>query len=200
MVFLFILGTIILLLTFSKIKIEIRNLIFTTMDKPHIQPKYNIIIKWNILNKIPILKVTISNKKLKKWNIKEKIDIKVIENENIFDKKIIEIIKHANIEYKRVNLKMEVGTENACLTSFLIPAISTSIAIWLRKKIKENEKQTFIIKPIYQNRNLINIYFSGIFEIKMIHIINIIYILNKKGRVKRHERTSNRRTYDYSYE
>ena len=199
MVFLFVLGSIILLLTLSKIQIEIQNLIFINTKKPHIQPNYQIILKWRILGKITILKSIITNKKFEEWKNKEK-NRKLGTVENKIDKKIIEAIKHAKIEYKNVNLKIELGTENACLTSLLIPAISTSIAIWLRKKIKENENQTFIIQPIYQNRNLINIYFSGIFETKTIHIINIIYILNKKGRVKRHERASNRRTYDYSYE
>ena len=37
-------------------------------------------------------------------------------------------------------------------------------------------------------------------SIKMIHIIDMLYRLNKKGEVKRYERTSDRRTYDYSYE
>ena len=58
----------------------------------------------------------------------------------------------------------------------------------------------YIITPLYFNQNIVNIEISGIFEIKMIHIINIIYILNKKEGVKKNERTSNRRSYDYSYE
>ena len=57
------------------------------------------------------------------------------------------------------------------------------------------KKQSFQIKPIYNNQNILNIALSGIFQIKMIHIINIIYILNKKEGVKNYERTSNRRAY-----
>ena len=96
---------------------------------------------------------------------------------------------------------MEIGTENACLTSFIIPAVSTAIAICLRKKIKENKDQTFIITPIYQDKNVANINLSGIFEIKMIHIINTICISSKKrGKGDKNERASNRRNYDYSYE
>ena len=55
------------------------------------------------------------------------------------------------------------------------------------------------IKPIYNNQNLIIGEFSGIFQIKMIHIINI-YVLKRKEGVKKNERTSHRRSYDYSYE
>ena len=199
-VFLFILGSIILLLILSKIRIEIQNFEFTTQKKQHINTTYKVTCKLEILYKIPIAKITITNPKIEKWNMKEKIkkiNKEVLQNTNKIDKKVI---KHANIQYKKINLKIEIGTENACLTSFLIPAISTVIAIWLRKKIQDNKNQTFIIQPIYQDKNLVNIQFSGIFEIKMIHIINIIYILNKKGRVKEDERTSHRRTYDYSYE
>ena len=101
-----------------------------------------------------------------------------------------------------MDLKIGIGTENAALTSIIIPIISTILAILLREKIKSKEEQFFIITPIYQNQNYLNIKLSGIFEIKMNHIINIIHLLlrkNKKG-VKKYERTSNRRPYDYSYE
>ena len=70
----------------------------------------------------------------------------------------------------------------------------------LKNKIKSYKTQKFNVKPVFINKNLLNIDFSGIFEIKMIHIINIIYILNKKEGVKKYERTSNRRSYAYSYE
>ena len=75
-----------------------------------------------------------------------------------------------------------------------------NIANIFYKKVENYKNQNFTIKPIYINQNLINILIDGIFEIKMIHIINIIYILNKKEGVKKYERTSNRRSYDYSYE
>ena len=58
------------------------------------------------------------------------------------------------------------------------------------------------MNPVYQNQNLVNLSVSGIFEVKLRHIINIIYILNRKEKkgVKKYERTSNRGSYDYSYE
>ena len=86
------------------------------------------------------------------------------------------------------------------MTSIVVPAISTILAILLRQKIEKFENQIFIVKPIYINQNLINIVLSGIFEIKMIHIINIIYILNKKKGVRKIERASNTKPYEYGYE
>lgn len=192
-----------ILLLFSKIRIEIINFKFTSLNKRHINKEYKFVLKLYILEKIPILKINITKTKLEKQKIKEKlekIDIKAIQNKIKIDKNFFKAIKKINMQVKKINLNMELGTENAMLTSVIVPAISTIIAIYLRKKIKNYENQTFIIQPVYQNQNLINIYISGIFEIKMIHIIDMLYRLNKKGEVKRYERTSDRRTYDYSYE
>ena len=71
------------------------------------------------------------------------------------------------------------------LTAILIPIVSTIISFIIRLKVKEYKNQSFNIKPLFINQNLVNIEFSGIFEIKMIHIINIIYILNKKRKKER---------------
>lgn len=171
----------------------------------HINKDYKMIIKLYALGFIPILKINITKAKLEKIKLKEKmknIDFKLLEDNYKFDKKILKTIKKLNISIKNINLHIGLGTENASLTSIIVPAISTIIAIVLRKTVKNFENQIFMIHPIYQNQNLVNIYISGIFEIKMSHIINIIYILNKKERkgVKEYERASDRRSYDYSYE
>ena len=207
MVFLFILLLIIILLAFSKIQIEVLNLKYKSIEKRHLNQNYEIVLILKILDKIPIFKLKIDKKKLEKLKKKEKlqkrineINIKNIKNKNKFDKNVLEETKKANIEIKKINLKIEIGTENAFFTSLLIPVISTIVSILIRRKIKNIEKQRFIVNPIYCNQNIANIEISGIFEIKMIHIINIIYILNKKEGVKKNERTSNRRSYDYSYE
>ena len=73
--------------------------------------------------------------------------------------------------------------------------------MFLSKQIRQyNEKQVFCVAPAYMDKNLINVEFSGIFQIKMIHIINTICIVNKKRKGDKNERTSNRRPYDYGYE
>ena len=203
MVFIFVLILIIVLLVFSRIRIEVINFKFSSQTKRHINKDYKVIIKLCILKKIPTLKVNITKTKLEKMKIKEKIkniDFKIIQNKNKFDKNAIKAIKKSNININKINLNLEIGTENATLTSVIVPAISTILAILLSRKIENPKNQLFIIQPVYINQNLINIVFSGIFEMKMIHIINIIYILNRKKGVNKHERTSNRRSYDYSYE
>ena len=204
MVFLFILVSIILILIFSKIKIEIKNLKISSNIQKHLATDYIIEFKLYILKKIPIIKFTITDEKIRKLKIKqklEKVDIKKIEKDLSINK-IKEIIKKSKFIIKKFKLKAEIGTENASFTAIVIPIVSTIISFILKNKIKNYnyKNQKFIIKPIFLNKNIINIDFSGIFEVKMIHIINIMYIINKKEGVKKYERTSNRRSYAYSYE
>ena len=232
MVFLFIITiSIILLVTlflFSKIKIEIRNLKYSSNlseqyiknidininknengnDNKHkkinIDGNYIIVLKLCILGKIPVINIKITSEKIKKFKFKfkekiKKIDIQKIEKDMSINK-LKEVLKENKFVINRINLNIEIGTENASLTAILIPIISMVISFLLKNKIKSYKIQKFNVKPVFINKNLLNIDFSGIFEIKMIHIINIIYILNKKEGVKKYERTSNRRSYAYSYE
>lgn len=208
MVFLYIIIAIVILAVifmFSKIRIQIINFKFSSQMPRHINKDYKIIISLYVLKVIPILKISITKTKLEKVKLKEKIkklDFSLLEKKFSFDKKIWKSIKEANVFIKNINLHVDIGTENASLISIMVPAISTVIAIILRKKVKKFENQTFMIHPVYQNQNLVNLYISGIFEIKVCHIINIIYMLNRKEKkgVKKYERASHRRTYDYSYE
>lgn len=181
------------------------NLRFHSQTHRHINKDYKIVIKLFIFNLIPVFKINITKSKLEKIKLKEKIkkiDFKILEDNNKLDKKIFKAIKNMNLIIKNIHLQVDIGTENASLTSILVPAISTIIAIILRNKMKNFNNQKFIINPIYENQNLVNIYISSIFEIRMRHIINSIYILNKKEKrgVKENERTSHRRSYGYSYE
>lgn len=199
MIFLFLVITIILLLIFSKIRVEVENFKFISSLPKHVNKDYLIIFKLCILKKIPIIKIKITDEKLKLKEKLEKVDIKKIEKD-ISIKKIKEVSNKIKFLIKKFNLKIEIGTENASVTAFIIPLISTLVSFILRNRVIDYKNQKFNIKPLFLNKNLVNIGFSGIFEIKMIHIINIIYILNKKKGEDKNERTSNRRSYAYSYE
>ena len=203
MVFLFIFIIIVLSFIFSKIRTEIINFKFDSTSQNHVNKDYKIIIKFCIFNKIPIIKAIITQDKLENLKVNQKakdIAIKALKNKNKIDVKSIPAIKKMNISIKDIKLKINIGTENAAFTAIIVGIISTIISILLRNKVEDYRNHTFVINPIYINQNLINIALSGIFEIKMIHIINIIYILNQKEGVKKYERTSNRRSYAYSYE
>ena len=73
------------------------------------------------------------------------------------------------------------------------------MGVLLRKQIANSKENRFIINPLYINKNLLNLELNCIFETKLIHIIYVIYILNEKRRDDKNVRTSNRRSYGYSY-
>ncbi len=195
----FLILVIYLLIISTNIQIRVENLKY---NESHINQEYQISIYLYILSKIPIFKLKLTQNKFEKLNqkkhIKEKIKEKMQKEKYDIDFK--EIIKNIKIQINQLNFKIELGTENLILTSFLIPIISTILAIIVQKTRNKNNKQNFEVTPIYKNKNIINFQLEGIFKIKMIHIITTICILKKKRRVEKYERASNRRSYDYSYE
>ena len=212
MVFLFIMWIILvvtLIIITAKIEVKIVNLAINSQNKEHISDKYKIITKLKIFGNIPIIKFTLNKKKIKKIQQLLKMNEKVkqlekdiLQNKNKFDKKMVKGLKEFSkgIYVENLELEVELGTENAFLTSILVAFFSSILAIsFSRIHLKENNI-VYKIEPVYRNENSIKIEISGIFQIKLIHIINTIYVLNKKGGRKNHERTSNRRSYDYSYE
>ena len=208
MVFLFILlilCILLLIIVFSKIRIDVKKFEYCSANKKHINSNYNLQLSWIILSKISIIKIKLNKHTVKKLKLKDKfvdIDVKMWEERKKIDKETISIIKKIDFAIRKLKLKIDIGTENSAITSLLIPIVSTVISFLLRNKMKTKEEQTYIVQPIYNNQNYLNITISGIFEIKMNHIINVIYLLSRKKKkgVKKYERTSNRRSYDYSYE
>ena len=193
----------------SKLDIRIINLIIDSQSKKHINDRYEIIIKLKIFGNIPILKFTLNKSRLRKIKQSRKMNEKVkqlekdiIQNKNKLDVQIIKGLKEfsKNIYMEKLDLEIELGTENAFLTSMLVAIFSSILSITFSRIHVKEKNIIYEIEPIYMNKNSIKIEISGIFQIKLIHIINTIYVLNKKGGRKNHERTSNRRSYDYSYE
>ena len=169
-----------------RIKIKFKDFEFSSQKKEHLNKNYKIEITIYTFNFIPISKLKITNKKINKALSNEKIKkvineqkTKIIENRKNIDIEAIKEIKNIKMEIDEMNLKISLGTEDAAITAFIIPIISTFIAIILSQKVRKyNDNQKFSIQPVYINQNLINIEFSGIFQIKMIHIINTICIVN----------------------
>ena len=206
MVFLLVLiGLLIILVIIvtSKIRFQIKDFEYSLINMQHVNPKYKIQISWFIFGKIPIVRIDIDKTKINKLKIKEKItniETEIIQGKKPINKNILKVIKKIKLDVKELNLKIDLGTENASFTSIIIPILSTIISMLLRNRIKDYKNQHYIVNPIFTNQNLINIELSSIFEIKMIHIIDSIYVLNKKEGVDKYERTSNRRAYDNCYE
>lgn len=190
-----------ILIVFSKIKISIENIKFTSykVNNRHLQEDYKVEIKLYILKIIRVLNIRITKDKLEKSKFKN-IETKLLIKDMKMDINILDVLKQLDIDLEKLDFKFQVGTENAAFTSILFGLISSLIPILLRNKISNIKEQKIEVIPIYTNENLLNIELSCIFNIKMIHIIYIIYILNKKRRDEKYVRTSNRRSYGYSYE
>ncbi len=189
---------------FGKIQIEIADFKFSSTNKKLIDEKYLAYIRLKLLGKITVFRLKITSTMIEKIKqkkdfqkkFKDKLELfgfQIIENQDRFDLKILEALKSSNIKIKDFDLEVEIGTENAVLTSMLVAFLGTVFSIVLNGK-------KFVIHPRFINQNFINFSISGIFEVKMNHIISIIFNFNKKEGVREHERTSDRRPYDYSYE
>ena len=194
------------ILLLSKIQIEIKNLKIGNKEenRGRIKDKYDVKITLYFLKKIPILWFRLNDKKIRKIsNSKqlEKIDLKAIEKNVKFNKETIQIIKNIKIKISKLNLRIDIGTEDAILTSYLIAFIASLIGIILPHIVQKNKINNckYIVNPIYQNRNIYHVNLDSIISIKIVHIIYSMLIFVKKGRDK-HERTSNRRAYAYRYE
>ena len=194
------------ILLLSKIQIEIKNLKIGNKEenRGRIKDKYEVKITLYFLKKISILWFRLNDKKIRKIsNSKqlEKIDLKAIEKNVKFNKETIQIIKNIKIKISKLNLRIDIGTEDAILTSYLIAFIASLIGIILPHIVQKNKINNckYIVNPIYQNRNIYHVNLDSIISIKIVHIIYSMLIFVKKGRDK-HERTSNRRAYAYRYE
>ena len=208
MAFLFILLIIAILINgiilLSKIQIQIKNVHFnSSKPKGKLDANYKIIIIVYIIKKIPILKINVTQSKLKKLKLKEKVrqaEIDIIQSKKKIDKEILHELRKIKVQIKYWNLELLLGTEDAKITALIVGYLSIFLGIYLNKKISKHENKKFSIQPVYIGQNILKLIFEGIFEIKTVNIINIIWNLKKKERRNGNERTSNRRTYDYSYE
>lgn len=126
---------------------------------------------------------------------------KIKKDEEILKQNIKEI-KNLKINIKQFDFYLALGTENVIVTSILILLISTFLPFVLTKTIKkyENNKFKYKIIPIYKNENIFKMVLNCIINVKMVHIIHVTYNVLKKRRVYKNERTSDRRSYDNSYE
>lgn len=199
----FIMVSIIIILL-STLQIKLEDIIISNDNKQKkLNYKYTIYFQLYLFNKLKWLGIRIDETKLKKLNTTfKKINIKQVKDTLPSKQEIKELFKKLQIEVSLFRLEMQIGTEDVMITSALVGGISALLGIGLSKVISKYEKKKYHyqIEPIYKNTNIVNLKLNCIIQVKLVHIIYIIYVLLKKRRVKKHERTSNRRSYDYGYE
>lgn len=195
-------GLYLILLALSNLKIEIVKFEINNISRSNINYNYQLNIGFYFLNAVKILGFKLNKEKLEKSKVVKKINIKEMEEAIKIDNKLFSTIKNSKTNLQSLNLKLNIGTEDAVFTSILIFTISTAFSIILPHIVKPKYYTNiyYEINPIYQEENLFNLSFDCIINVKMVHIINIIYIYLQKRREEKYERTSNRRAYAHSYE
>lgn len=224
MVLVFILQSIIILISlivtillFSTIRIEINNLELNSRNKNkninnlkqiqeqgRKQKQYRVKISLYFLGVIPIFWINLNSNKMKKiYSNKrlEKIDFNKIKNKVHINKNLFIMLKELNIKLRSLNLIVEIGIEDAILTSYIIAIIASIISIILPHitNYKEINKCKYVTKPLYNNKNEYYILLDSIIDVKIVHIIYSMLNFMKRG-MKKYERSSNRRSYAYSNE
>ena len=195
--------TIITLIIASTLHIQIKNLSVSNME-PKNKSEYAIIFSLYLGNKIKWIWFKLNDKKIRKMYSKmqlEKLDFKKFRKD--FKVKYIKQLPKLQPKISYLNLDANLGVISPVTTSFLVATIAAIISIALPYLAKSLNKERYIynIKPLYYNKNLYKINLNCIIEIKMVHIINIIFVFIKKGRKKNEQSTtSNRKSYAYSNE
>ena len=195
--------TIITLIIASTLHIQIKNLSVSNME-PKNKSEYAIIFSLYLGNKIKWIWFKLNDKKIRKMYSKmqlEKLYFKKFRKD--FKVKYIKQLPKLQPKISYLNLDANLGVISPVTTSFLVATIASIISIALPYLAKSLNKERYIynIKPLYYNKNLYKINLNCIIEIKMVHIINIIFVFIKKGRKKNEQSTtSNRKSYAYSNE
>lgn len=216
-----------ILVVSSKIEIKISKLDIdntrnrsTKDDRPKNNSKMVVQISLKIFN-VHWIKIKLNKQKLASQYIKEKIKVeeKNIEVKNIIKDikenvlknrkertKIIKQIKKTEVLLEKLDLGVKVGTEDVVLTSYLVGIISIIIANILPHLVQAKKQKSeqlrnnykYEVMPVYRNKTLYKINLDCIISAKLVHIIYVIYLIKRS--VDKNERTSNRESYEYSYE
>lgn len=191
----------IILLILSSIKLNIEKANISNFEngikKKKLKKEFLIYVELHLFGKIRIARIELKHKIFKK--AREKLAKQSISSdmEKLKEINIVEIIKKLRIKIENINLEAQIGIEDVILTVGVVTVLSAILGIIFRNA--KPRAVYYNIMPLYQFGNSVNFRLNCIISVKMVHIIHVIYILFKKGRIK-NERTSNRRSYDYSYE
>lgn len=184
---------IILLFYLSDIEIDIKNYYYDSKTKTK---DFLVYIKLKIF-KITYFKLKFSSKKNKKYRILN-LGNKFLRNK-VFEIENIKKISKLENCIKKIDLNLNIGLIDLILTTFSVAFISAVLSLYLSKLVQKHytKECKYKIMPIYNTDKIeLKLRLNCIINVKMVHIINIIYTLLQKTRSdKNYVRTSYRRTY-----
>ena len=180
-----ILDSLFITLLLSNLEIRIDKLEISNI-KEYIKNDYQIILSLYLFEKIKWFSINLNNKRIKR--IYSRIDTSKINSKKIFEN--IKKINHNQFlklkpNLKSFNLLAGLGIGNIIATSsivFLFSLIISTVLPQLTREINENSFGYKVI-PVY-NKNVYYLKLDCIFVVKMVHIINIIYIYLIKRKEK----------------
>lgn len=181
------------------IKLEIKNL---KINLPKFQNKITnndsiISLKIYILEKIKIAQINLKKIDFKDENVRNKIQKQLGKNNLNLD--TIKLLKNINYIVEKLKLIINVGTEDSAITAISVGIIYIVISNFFNNKVKDLNEIKYEIKPIYSNKNMLDIELDSIISLKLENIINIIRLL-RKGSEEKNVRSSNREYYAHSNE
>lgn len=152
----------------SRIGIDIKNLIINTENPKgkKINEESKIYVYLLIFGKIKLFKKDV--KKMKQPDLKlEKgnmdVDIKILKNVEL---KINykELLQNIDIDIKEIDLKAQIGTQDAALTAILVGIAASILGIIIKKP-------KYQVHPIYSNKNVLKIKIECIISIYLMQYI-----------------------------
>ena len=160
-----------------KIKLEFEDI---SINIPKKENKYfnnnsKVRLKFYILGKLKIADIDLKKIRIEKNKYKnlKKILKKFKYNEkNKISFKLKDIIGKIDFKIEKINLKINVGVEDAALTGLIAGTLYSVLECLIIKRIKNIGNQECIIIPNY-NENILSIKLDSIFGVSMWNIINI---------------------------
>lgn len=190
---------------FSKINIYVDRFEFNKLDTIKgnhkiFNFKYQIVIKLLLFSVIPIFRLTINNSKVRKFK-NTKMYKKFSKRKFKINRNSIKVFLNAKFKIKNLKFNLNIDTPDVIITTYITVIVSTVTSILLSylSKMQKIVNFKYNVIPIFSNKTIIDFSLSSIITIKMVHIISILYNLNKL-RGDKYERTSIGRVNDYSYE
>ena len=186
-----------LLLALSNIQIELKQLHISN-NKGKLKLKVILNLSILLFNRIKILKISIDNKKIIKILKSGKVNFSNVNISKESKKIIKKFLKSDAVIIETLSIDGYFSTFNNVLSGIIFSISNALIPILISKKLEGRYNNN--ISFLNQNQNIINISINCIISIKIVNIINTLYLLKKKGGSDKYGKSSNRRSYAYSNE
>ena len=201
-IILFLLNIIAIILGLTTIQIDLKKFKYNIESKKNKKIEdYLVYIKFKFLKKITYFKIKIDDDKILKFSKNTKLleRIKKLTN-RIIKKEVIKSLDNPNIKLLYIDLKIKIGLIENSITALSIGIISSLISYLVARKSNKVKKENYKYEviPIYEEKLQLVADFKCIIDVKLVHIINIIYILLVKKGAKENGGTSDRSNYVFS--